>query len=208
MTHPSTPQILIGTQNPGKVQEFREVLIDLPIRFVFPADAGVGDLNPDETGSTFEENAAIKALAFGQAARLPTIADDSGLVVDALDGRPGVYSARYGGAGLDARGRCELLLRELAGVPDERRTARFVAVIAFALPDSDTVQYARGVCEGRIAHAYDTEGKSGFGYDPLFIPDGYDRPFSSLPTDLKNRISHRARATQAVIPLLQAWLEA
>ena len=192
-------KLLIATGNAGKVEEYRQTLTGLPLELVGLADVGLGDMDVEETGSTLEENAALKARAYAEASGLSVLADDSGLFVDALDGAPGVYSARYGGPGLTMADRRARLLRELDGLPDEQRTARFRCVIAVA--HRGEMHLVEGVCEGKIAVAEDNGG-GGFGYDALFIPMGYERNFSHLSPEEKNRISHRGQAVAAVVPLL------
>ncbi len=164
---------------------------------VVPMDAFGPAAEIPEDGTTFEENAARKALAVWNRVGLPTLADDSGLEVDALGGAPGVRSARYAGEGADDEANNRRLLQALRGASDRR--ARFVCSLA-VVRDGKVVRAFRGVCEGRIAHA--PSGDGGFGYDPLFIPDGFDRSFAELGPPVKDRISHRARALQA----LAAWL--
>jgi XTP/dITP diphosphohydrolase len=165
-------------------------------------DIGLADVDVEETGATYAENAERKALAYAQASGLFALGDDSGLSVDALDGRPGLYSARYGDAGLDDRGRRLKLLTEMNGVPDEKRTARFVCVITVANPHTLTTVSVTGTCEGRIAHV-DDEGQEGFGYDAIFIPDGFSMPFSRIGSEAKNRISHRGVAAHKLILVLE-----
>jgi XTP/dITP diphosphohydrolase len=191
--------IVVATQNAGKVREFAVLLADLPARFVTAREVGVLEL-PEETGTTFAENAAIKAHAVAEATGLPALADDSGLVVDALGGAPGVFSARYGGAGLTDRDRYTLVLNQLRDAAPAGRTARFVAVLAFVLPDGAMYQ-AEGYVEGAIVDA--PRGSGGFGYDPIFVPYGESRTFAEIPADEKNRMSHRARALAALRPTLE-----
>ncbi|HSR35142.1 MAG TPA: XTP/dITP diphosphatase [Anaerolineae bacterium] len=194
-------KLLVATNNPGKVREYEELLEDLPpsLEFTFPAKEGL-TLEVDESGETFEENARLKARAYAQASDLLTLADDSGLEVDALGGAPGVRSARYAGPDADDVDRYRKLLKALAGVPTEKRSARFHCVVALALPDG-TVYSADGVCEGEICN--DPRGEHGFGYDPIFIVRGYNgRTMAELPPDVKNQISHRARALLAIQPKL------
>ena len=179
---------VLASRNAGKLAEMREILRELGIRVMSQADAGV-DVEPEETGLTFEENARIKATAVMEAAGLPAIADDSGLMVDALDGAPGVFSARYGGAlaRTDAE-RSTLLLKNMENM--EHRSAKFVSVIAVAYPDG-RILTACGECCGEIAR--EPRGTNGFGYDPIFVlPDG--RHMAELGSDEKNAISHRGRA--------------
>lgn len=179
-------QLLIATRNAHKLAEIRTMLpgIDLVGTEGWPH---VPD--PEETGDTFEANARIKAEAWCAATGLPALADDSGLEVEALGGAPGIRSARYAGAHGDTAANNAKLLRELAGHTD--RSARFVCALALALPGRPT-RTLRGVCEGRIAES--ASGAGGFGYDPLFVPEGHDRSFADLPAEVKATLSHRARA--------------
>lgn len=188
-------ELLIATRNPGKVQEFSRLLRDLPVR-----TRGLADF-PDaceveETGETFEENAAIKARVCSALTGLPTLADDSGLQVDALGGEPGVRSARYAGPHATDADRNALLLSELSATHDADRRARFVCVLALIRPADDSLKLFKGTCEGRIGP--EPRGAGGFGYDPIFIPDGYEESFGELPPEVKDRISHRAVALAAV----------
>lgn len=193
-------ELLIATGNPGKVREYDELLAGLPVTCVGPAELGI-DLEVDESGATYAENATLKALAFAGASGRVTLADDSGLEVDSLDGRPGVYSARYGGPGMgDADRWCRLLV-ELEGVPWERRTARFRCVIALATPAGE-VTTVEGVCEGIIA--LDARGDNGFGYDPVFYLPDQRCTMAELPEADKNQISHRGQAALAARPLIVA----
>jgi XTP/dITP diphosphohydrolase len=194
--------LLIGTHNKGKLREYRELLAEVSLQVVGLDDIGLHEFEVEETGDTFEDNARLKALAYAQAGGMWALADDSGLMVDALDGRPGLHSARFGQPGMDERDRRLLLLSEMQGVPAEKRTARFVCVIAVAHPNKQT-HTATGVCEGRIVLEEDTIGKNGFGYDPVFIPEGYDQTFASLPQAVKHRLSHRGRAIEQMIPILK-----
>ncbi|MBI5499849.1 MAG: RdgB/HAM1 family non-canonical purine NTP pyrophosphatase [Deltaproteobacteria bacterium] len=200
----SPRRLLIATQNRGKVRELERMLEGLPVELVLPVDAGVA-LEVEETGATFEANAELKARAFAAASGLPTLADDSGLVVDALDGRPGVHSARYAEPPRSDRRNLEKLLAELRNVPDGRRTARFVCVAALAVPptapafagvEPGAVAFFRGTCEGRIIR--EPRGADGFGYDPVFVPDGLERTFAELPAAEKDARSHRGRAIDAL----------
>jgi XTP/dITP diphosphohydrolase len=193
--------LLIGTSNPGKLDEFRALLGDLPVRLLSLLDVGLADLGVEENATTLEANARLKAAAYAQHSGLVTLADDTGLIVDALGGAPGIYPARYGGPDLTMAERRQKVLCELDGVPDERRTARFVAVIVVVNPATTETFAVEGVCEGRIAQQETLGG--GFGYDPVFVPQGYDMPFSLLPTEEKNRISHRGRAATQIIPVLR-----
>lgn len=198
-------KLLVATNNPGKIQEYKELLADSPLPYeieleiTFPGQEGLA-FEVDETGETFEENAHLKALAFARASGLLTLADDSGLEVDALGGAPGVHSARYGGPHADDVDRYQKLLDALSEVPAGRRSARFRCVVALAQPDG-TVRMADGTCEGEIGFA--PRGEHGFGYDPVFVVAGYGgRTMAELTPEVKNRISHRARAVVAARPLL------
>jgi XTP/dITP diphosphohydrolase len=197
-----TMDLLIGTSNVGKLNEIREMLAGLPVRYLSLPDVGLAHMEVEENATTLEENARIKAEAYAEASRLTTLADDTGLIVDALNGAPGIYPARYGGPGLTMAQRRQKVLDELVGVPDERRTARFVAVMVVVNPVSKTVFTVKGICEGRIAQE-EAQGGGGFGYDPMFIPQGYSVPFSLLSPEEKNRISHRGLAMQQIIPILK-----
>ncbi len=192
-----TMKLLIATGNPGKLREYRRLLGETDYEIVGLEEVGLQGMEVEETGTTFAENAILKAQAYAAASRLLTLADDSGLVVDALDGRPGVYSARYGGEGLDNAGRRAHLLREMNNVPDGERSARFVCVIALHNPESGATRTTEGTVEGRILREERDAGK-GFGYDPIFQPDGYALSFGELDDDEKNRISHRGRAAAQV----------
>ena len=184
-------ELLVATHNEGKTRELSDLLADAPLRL-----RGLKEFpwveEAEETGATFEENAVLKARHYGSRCGLWTLADDSGLEVEALGGAPGVYSARYGGRGISYAERMGLLLEALAATGDEERRARFVCVIALADPRTGAVETFEGVCEGRIAHA--PKGMGGFGYDPLFIPEGHAQSFGELPSEVKQSLSHRARA--------------
>jgi XTP/dITP diphosphohydrolase len=194
--------ILIATTNKGKLREYTEMLGSLSMTILSIDDVGLGDLDVVEDGDTFQKNAEIKARAYARASGKLTIADDSGLCVDALQGAPGVHSARYGGDGLDDAGRRTKLLEALDGVRDEKRTAHFECVIAVADPDSPTCLNTHGVCQGRILH--EEQGTGGFGYDPIFLPDGYSVTFAEIDRATKNRISHRGEATRQLVPILRS----
>ena len=193
------PRLLIATGNPGKAAEFALLLEGSGWAPVTPADLGLAPVDIIETGRSYLENAVTKAVRHAEASGLPALGDDSGLEVDALEGRPGVLSARYGGSRAPgASGRNALLLAELRGVPPGRRGARFRAVVALVLPGGRT-WVREGAVEGRIAEA--PRGAAGFGYDPLFeLPDG--RTMAELGEE-KHDFSHRARAVRALFPLLQ-----
>ena len=182
-------KLVLASDNAHKLSEFRELFRTLDAELLSKAESGaVGEV--EETGTTFAENAFIKAEAVMRATGLPAVADDSGLCVDALDGAPGVHSARYTGSHADTdRDRYELLLKNMAG--KTKRTARFVSALCCVFPNGDRLT-ATGKCEGRILTA--PRGENGFGYDPVFQPDGYDRSMAELTMAEKNAISHRGRA--------------
>src|ERR1044072_2370750 len=183
--------LLLGTRNPGKMIEITDVLADSGWSFTslqeFPE---VGEA--EENFVTFAENAIAKAGFYASATGLCALADDSGLEVAALGGAPGVFSARYAGKNASDADRRALLLSELAKSGDTNRRARFVAVVAIATPSGEVLDVSEGICEGTITFA--PRGTRGFGYDPLFVPDGHDQTFAELPDTIKNVISHRARA--------------
>jgi XTP/dITP diphosphohydrolase len=197
-------KLLVATNNPGKLEEYRRLLRDLPLEITSLRDEGI-DFEPEETGSTFEENAILKARAFAEQSRLVTLADDSGLEIDKLGGAPGVHSARYGGTqrGED-RQRYELVLGQLEGVPRTERTARFRCVVAIATPEGQ-VETAKGAIEGIIGS--EPKGKYGFGYDPIFFIPEFECTMAQLSPETKNRISHRARAAEAALPIIQELCE-
>lgn len=190
-------KILIATNNKHKIKEISSIFADSEHEVVSPKQMGVS-VEVEEDGTTFAENAMKKAKGFNEASRCTCIADDSGLVVYALGGEPGVYSARYGGDGLDDAGRTALLLRNMQGIEDRR--AAFVCSIAMVFDDGRTLT-AEGRCEGRIQYA--PSGENGFGYDPVFVPDGYDKSFAELTEAQKNSISHRGRALEVLKSLLK-----
>lgn len=193
--------IVLATRNAGKIREFSALMAGLGIEV-----KGLGDFpdveDVEETGTTFEENALLKARAVSQATGLTAVADDSGICVDALGGAPGVYSARYAGGHGDAEANNAKLLLELTNVPDEKRTARFVCVVAAARPDGATLT-ARGEWEGRITHGY--AGKSGFGYDPIFFDPELDMTAAQMTPEQKNARSHRGKALQALMGMWRGF---
>jgi XTP/dITP diphosphohydrolase len=195
------PRLLIATNNPGKAAELRRLLEGCGWNLLTPADLGL-ELEVEESGGTYAENARIKALAYAQAGGVVALADDSGLEVDALDGRPGPLSARYAGPDRTDQERVAALLAELEGVPDERRTARFRAVIAVADP-TGRVELAEGTVEGRIARA--PRGENGFGYDPVFLLPDRGLTTAELPSGEKDAVSHRGRAARAARSILERW---
>ena len=197
----SAPVFLLATNNFGKLAELRPIFASLGFECVSMREAGVSS-DPEETGLTFEENAIIKARAAMEASGMPAVADDSGLMVDALDGAPGVMSARFaGGHDVSDADKCAYLLSKME--EKEQRSARFVSYIACVFPYGGTVT-AHGECEGSIIRA--PRGESGFGYDPVFVPEGFDETFAELGPDIKNGISHRARALRAFREKLADYL--
>lgn len=198
-------KLLVATNNADKIREFEQLLAGLPFEVTYPAHEGL-DLDPEETGLTFAENALIKARAFAHVSGLLTLADDSGLEVDALNREPGVYSARYGNtAKHDHAGRCRLVLDKLAALnlPEEARTARFRCVIAIVSPQGRT-ELTEGVFEGMIAHQ--PAGENGFGYDPIFFVPEMGMTSAQLAPEVKNQISHRGKAARAAVPVLQTFI--
>ncbi len=197
-------ELVIATGNRDKGREMADLLVELGLPLRTLADFPGVPTEVEETGTTYAENAELKARAAAEATERVCIADDAGLEIDALGGQPGVYSARYGGPGTTAVDRYQLLLRNLAGVPVARRTARFHCVIALAAPDGALLGTADGVCEGLITGA--PAGEGGFGYDPVFLLPERGLTMAQLPVAEKNRISHRARAAAAIAPLLRRVL--
>ncbi len=198
----TTAKLLIATNNPHKLDEYKEIFFDLPVTLTFLAEEGI-TLDPAETGATFEENAIIKALAFAQVGAFPVLADDSGLEVDALEGEPGVYSARYGHTKKhDHAGRYKIVLDKLAAknVPWAERTARFRCVIALATKDG-LIGTVQGALEGFINN--EPKGHGGFGYDPIFFVPELNQTLAQLSSAKKHSISHRGRAARAAIPLIE-----
>ena len=194
-------RFVLATHNPGKLREMGEILKDFGIEVVSPRDLGI-TVDVEETGTTFAENAMLKAKAICKEANLPAIADDSGLCVDALGGAPGVYSARYGGEGLDDKGRYMLLLSSLRGAPT--RAAHFACAVACAFPNGDTLT-AEGRCDGSIAYA--PLGEGGFGYDPVFLLPGTGKTFGQLTQEEKSAVSHRGRALREFSEKLETYLK-
>ena len=195
-------KLLIATHNQGKLREFRQLLADLDLE-VTDLDAVGITYDVEETGTTFAENAILKARAYAEMSGLLTWSDDSGLEVDALNGRPGVYSARYGGPGLSPRDRYLLLLDELRAYPREQWTARFRCVVALALPDG-TLHTVDDTLEGMITDQ--PAGEFGFGYDPIFYLPEYGATLAELAPEIKNQISHRGKASRAAKQLLRRLL--
>ena len=194
-------KLVLASKNPKKLKEMNEILSGMGVEVCLQADVGI-DIDVEETGTTFEENSLLKAKAVMEASGLPAIADDSGLCVDALNGAPGVYSARYGGEGLDDAGRYRLLLSSMP--MGQARTAKFVSVITCCFPNGDVLT-ARGECPGTIAFA--PMGEGGFGYDPVFFLPKLKKTFAQLSAEEKNAISHRGKAIQAFKEKLEEYLK-
>jgi XTP/dITP diphosphohydrolase len=194
-------QLVIASNNPHKIDEISAIYAGLPLTILSAQRAGL-PLDVAETGTTFLENATLKVSAFPDLPQTMYLADDSGLEVAALAGRPGVHSARYGGPGLSDAARSAALLAELGNTADRR--AQFVAVCVLRLPNG-SLHHARGAVTGTLLHS--PSGSGGFGYDPLFVPDGYTESFAALPPAVKNRLSHRGRALAALRPALGECLQ-
>ena len=194
-------KLVLASKNKKKLAEMNAILSGLGVEVCSEAEAGV-DVDVEETGDTFEANSLLKAEAVMRASGLPAVADDSGLCVDCLGGAPGVYSARYGGGGLDDEGRYRLLLENMRG--QTARTAKFVSVITCCFPNGDVLS-ARGECPGIIAQA--PAGAGGFGYDPVFFLPELDKTFAQLTAEEKNAISHRGKALAAFQEKLRTYLE-
>jgi XTP/dITP diphosphohydrolase len=193
-------RLLVATNNQGKIKEYQDLLAGMDFELVGLSNVGIYT-EADETGQTFEENARIKATAYGKASGLLTLADDSGLEVEALGGAPGVYSARYAGKGATDADRYRKLLAALEGVPWEKRAAHFRCVIAVAWPDPQGtaplhIETFDGQCEGVIA--FEPKGTNGFGFDPVFYMPEHGCTMAELTDEVKNRVSHRARAAMLV----------
>lgn len=188
-------QIAAATDNRHKITEMMSIMKSFGLDIIPKSETAAAGLEVEETGTTFEENSRLKAEAVMRATGMTAVADDSGLVVDALGGAPGVYSARFSGEGATDEKNNQKLLALMENVPDENRQAKFVSVITLAGPDGQIIT-ARGECPGRIGRT--PEGDNGFGYDPLFIPDGYSVTYAQLSAEEKNKISHRAKALEAL----------
>jgi len=194
-------KFVLARHNPGKIHEMSAILSHFGVEVVTPRELGI-TVDVEETGTTFAENAMLKARAICAAANLPAIADDSGLCVDALNGGPGVYSARYGGEGLDDKGRYQLLLANMRG--QTSRAAHFACAIACAFPNGHELT-AEGQCKGTIAFA--PMGEGGFGYDPVFFVPEYRKTFGQLTAEEKDAISHRGKALQIFVEKLETYLK-
>ena len=193
--------IVLSTHNKGKLAEFEGLAKRLGLNIITRDEAGIPhDFDVVEDGITFEENSYKKAYEVMKMCGLPTMADDSGLMVDALDGQPGVYSSRFGGVDGDAVRNYTKLLEMMKGLPEEERKAHFTTVITLIYPDGETI-VAKGECHGRITEA--PVGDQGFGYDPVFMPDGYNETFAQLGPEVKNQFSHRAKALEELERILE-----
>lgn len=198
-------ELLIATKNAGKIKELEKMLADLPLHLRSLKDFP-NAFEPEETGATFVENAVLKAKSYALQTTLFALADDSGLEVEALDGAPGIFSARYAGANAGDEQRIEKLLEELNETRSENRRARFVCAVAFADKTGAIKFVEEGFCGGKIAFA--RRGTNGFGYDPIFIPDGFAETFGELSGDVKRRISHRSRALNKIIQQIRRFYAA
>ncbi len=197
-------RIIFATTNENKMKEIREILSDFPVEILSLKEAGI-QADIEENGSSFEENAAIKAETIEKMTGAIVLADDSGLEIDYLNGEPGIYSARYMGEDTSYHVKNANLIARLDGVPDEKRTARFVCCVAAAFPDRETA-VVRGTIEGRIG--YKEDGENGFGYDPIFYVPEYGCTTAAMPAETKNAISHRGKALQLIKPIIGAYLNA
>jgi XTP/dITP diphosphohydrolase len=197
------PRLLLASANQGKLRELRTILHGLPVEPVGLTEAGLGEPpEVEETGDTFLANALLKARAYAAWSGLAAVADDSGLEVDALGGAPGVRSARYAGPGAGDQANLDKLLAALAGVPPERRTARFRCAAVLVDPGGGE-WHAEAAWEGRVLEA--PRGSGGFGYDPVFLPDGWDRTGAEVDQATKDAASHRGKAFRALRPAIEAW---
>ncbi|MDI6814548.1 MAG: XTP/dITP diphosphatase [Dehalococcoidales bacterium] len=192
-------KLLLATNNQAKVREYRSLLQNLPYELVTLADQGITTIVSEEGGS-LEENASLKATLLAAKSKLLTLADDSGLEVDALGGEPGQLSARYGGEGASDRDRVNYLLSRLKGIPWQERSARFRCVIAVATPDGE-VEFCSGECRGFVT--FEPRGEHGFGYDPVFYLPELDKTMAELPLEIKNQVSHRGQAARKVAQVLE-----
>jgi XTP/dITP diphosphohydrolase len=195
-------EIVVATKNVGKVRELKQLLMDLPFQLKSLNDFP-NIIEPEETGATFAENAVIKARSYALQTKCWSLADDSGLEVEALGGAPGIFSARYAGENATDRERVVKLLRELNETPDQKRLARFVCAMAVSDEKGEIKFLSEGVCAGKIALT--PSGANGFGYDPIFVPDGFEQTFGELSDAIKQKISHRARATEKIIAFLRGF---
>jgi XTP/dITP diphosphohydrolase len=195
-------KLVVGTNNAGKIRELNELLEDLPVEICGLSEfKEVEDV--EETGTTFTENAVLKASSYARQTGLWALSDDSGLEVEALKGAPGVYSARYAGEKAGDDERIAKLLGELGKTGDRQRRARFVCAMALADANGGLRFLAEGVCDGTITH--EPRGANGFGYDPIFVPDGFEHTFGELSSTVKREISHRARAIKKIMRFLRTF---
>ena len=197
------PKLLLATTNQGKLREYCHLLKGLPFEIVIPADEGI-DITVDEKKETFEENARLKAVTYSRLSGLVTLADDSGLEVDALGGGPGIVSARFAGEQASDKDRIEHLLARLKDVPWGKRTARFRCVIAVATPEGET-ELCDGECQGLVA--FEPKGENGFGYDPVFYLPEFGKTIAELPLETKNHVSHRGKAARKAYIILARLAE-
>jgi XTP/dITP diphosphohydrolase len=193
------PKLLLATSNPGKIREYRFLLDGPGYKITTLAEEGIAKV-VTESGNNYEQNARLKAITYAKLSQLPALADDSGLEVDALNGEPGVKSARFAGEAATDAERVSLLLAKLNSVPWEKRTACFKCVIAIANPEGQS-EICYGECHGMIA--LEAKGENGFGYDPIFLLPDIGKTMAELAFEMKNQISHRARASQKVRQVLQ-----
>lgn len=198
-------KIVIATKNPGKAREIARILAIPQVDFLSIVEVAGPEYHVDEIHDTYYENALLKAKKAAEVSGLPSIADDSGLEVDALGGAPGVFSSSFSGIEGDDRGNVRKLLSLLSGVPEAERTARFRCIAVAYFPEEEVILSAEGVCEGRITG--DERGTGGFGYDPVFIPEGFELTFAQMDENLKNRISHRAKAFRLLRRKIMDFLE-
>jgi XTP/dITP diphosphohydrolase len=196
------PKLLLATSNPGKIREYRFLLDGLGYQITTLTEERIAEI-VTESGNNYEQNARLKAIAYAKLSQLTALADDSGLEVDALNGEPGVKSARFAGEAATDEEKVSLLLAKLNGVPWRRRTARFKCVIAIAGPEGRT-EVCCGECHGIIA--FEARGENGFGYDPIFLLPETSKTMAELPFEMKNQISHRARASLQARQVLQRHL--
>ena len=193
-------KFVLATENQGKIREMRDILSEFGIQVLSRKEVGI-DIHVEETGLTFEQNALLKAEAICKASGLPSIADDSGLEVDALDGEPGVYSSSYGGEHLNDTRRCDYLIKKMKNM--EQRSAKFVCTIVCAYPDGRNIT-VKGECFGEIMTSL--RGTGGFGYDPVFLVKGTDKSMAELAPEEKNALSHRGNALRALVKELREMI--
>lgn len=200
----SLETIVIATGNKKKLKEIKELLVEFPLEIKSLSEVGLEGLEIIEDGNTFEDNALIKARTVMKKTGFASIADDSGLEVDALEGKPGIYSARFAGEDANDNENNTKLLRLLEDVPEEKRTARFVCAIAVVFPNEESI-VTRGTCEGVIGS--NLQGQRGFGYDPLFIVPQLDKTFAEIDGEYKNKISHRGSALNKLRELMEGYFK-